>query len=488
MATGEATIARDAIRARRAGESRLARWARDDWRGQRTLLWGALLVALSATAIVLYYRATPAVITDPDTPTYLHMAQRIVSGRPPFDVVRQPGYPLLIDLVFLVAGHGNLAALAVTQGVLFLMSVVETYALGLLIFRRAWMAFAPAALLGVNLHVLSFVKPLLAESLTLPLVTTLGLALALYLRRPSPRRLWLVAAALIATLLTRSEWAYFAPALVAALAYLTWRRGALAGLWRHLVGMLVACGGVTLAYALGNALFNGYFGVTDVPAINLLGKVMQYRLVGDAPPQYAAIDAIVRASLARGDSNPLTPIRAYAPLAADHYRLAGSYAQAMVERHPLQFGWQVWLTMLHSLSSSLPFLPLPHSPWDGALRPLDALSHWMLSHMTVFVALAALWWIALFWRRASSAAPAVIVEQMSALSLVVMYDLILTSAGSYWYYPRMHTPFDPLLFVVVIGSALLAGERVVRWLREWLRARVAPAPRIGEAASEASHG
>lgn len=463
MAIGEASRARTfSVAWGVSGAFRLRRWLRADWCGQRIALWGALLVALTITATILYFRATPAVITDPDTPTYLNMARRIARGLPPFDVARQPGYPALIDVVFLVAGRGNLAALGATQGALFVLSAIETYAIGLLIFRRAWMAFIPAALLGVNLHVLSFVKVLLAESLTLPLVTALALALTFYLRRPSPRRLWLTTAALIATILSRSEWVYFALALAPALAFLGWRKGTLPDIWRHLVGMLAACGGVTLAYALGNAVFNGFFGVTDVPAINLLGKVMQYRLVGDAPPRYAAVDHIVAGYLARGDSNPLTPIRHYAPLASDHYRLAGSYAQAMVARHPLQFGWQVWLTMLHSLSTSLPFLPLPSSPWNGVLRPLDALSHWTLSHMAVFVALAALWWAALLWRRATPA----VVEQMSALSLIVMYDLVVTSAGSYWYYPRMHTPFDPLLFLVVVGSALLAVERGAHWLRQ----------------------
>lgn len=465
MATGEALAARTTGGV--AGlAARLWRWLRDDWRTGRATLWGAALALLTLLAVTLYYRATPAVIHDPDTSAYLRVAQTIAHEGTLVNPARLPGYPLFIDAVTLFAGPHALEALGPAQAALFVVAIVEVYVIGLLTLRRAWMAFIPAALVGINVYVISFVKPLLTEGLTLALVTTLALAVVWWVAAPSPRRLWLVALALAVTFMTRPEWVYLPIPLMAALALLAWRRGdarSTRATLTHGALAVVALYALVGVYILANGALNGYFGFSDIQAFNLLGKVTQYHLVGQAPARYAAVDQAMQGFLARGMSDPWLLARIYPPFRSDHFQLMSSYSTAMILTHPGAFIVGCWGTLIHSLTSTEPFHPLPASG-GGALLALGTLARVTLQQMWLILLIAPAWW--LLWalgrgdddarRRAA---------QMSALALLVAYDLVMTTAGGYIYYARLHTPFAPLLMLVVVGSALLAAERGVRWLR-----------------------
>jgi hypothetical protein len=93
-----------------------------------------------------------------------------------------------------------------------------------------------------------------------------------------------------------------------------------------------------------------------------------------------------------------------------------------------------------------------------------------------FPALALLYAVLLWrgWRRGRGRAEggdaAVFVATMGALSLMVLYGVAVTSMGSYMFYPRLRTPFAPLLIAVVYGSLAAAIPALVRIAR----ARLAP--------------
>ena len=468
MATGESQRA-PLLAMPGAIVGRLARWLRDDWRANRYALWGAALALLTILALALYYRATPAVSLDPDSPAYLRVAQEIARQGKLVDTSRLPGYPLFINMVSLVAGGRTLAALGVAQAVIFLAAIIEVYAIGCLVLRRAWIAFLPAALAGVNIAMISFIQPVLTEGLTLALVTTLALAVVWWVMAPSPRRLWLVALALALTFMTRPEWVYLPIPLMLSLALLAWRWGdarAIRATLLHGALAVVALYALVGGYVFANGVLNGYFGFSDIQAFNLLGKALQYHLVGQAPARYAAVDAAMRGFLARGVTDPWQVVRAYPPFQRDHFRLMSAYSTAMILRHPATFLAGCWGTLLYTLSSSQLFRPLPASA-GSALVALTAFSQAILRWLWPFLLIAPFWW--LLWalgqgdeqarRRAA---------QMSALALLVAYDLLMTTAGGYIYYARLHTPFDPLLLLVVVGSVALAAERVVRGLRAWV--------------------
>ncbi len=450
-------------------------WLRADWRGARVVPWGAALALVTVVAVALYYANTPAVIRDPDTPSYLNVAHRILARGQLVNVTRLPGYPLFTILVGAFAGQGNLAALSVAQGALFVVATLEVYAILVMALRRAWLAAIVAALLGTNLRVLSYVKPILSEGLTLFLTVTLALAVTLHLRRSSPRRLWLVAGCLLALFMTRPEWIYLPIPLALFLALIAWGRGDARRMAWHAVGSMVALYAVVGLYILGNSLVNHFAGVTYIQNINLLGKVMQYHMQNEAPSQYAPITHVLNTFAARRDADPWQAANAYPALKQNHFALADRYAKAIILRHPVEFVTKSWPVAVHTLQTSYPFRAFtPTGALATPLHWLDQFSGVTLGQMVWILALAPLWWALLIarrwpWARRTLASardrfgladvpltlPAGTIEIMAGLSLLAVYDLILTTMGGYVYYDRLHAPFDPLLIAVVWGSAAL---------------------------------
>jgi len=507
VATGEAAATPDEASAgaskvapsvmRRAwGQSweRARTWLRADWHGARVAPWGVALALLTVTVVALYYAQTPAVIRDPDTPAYLAAAHRILARGQLVDTARLPGYPLFIVAVGAIAGQGNLAALGVAQGALFVVATLEVYAILALALRRAWLAAAVAALLGTNLRVLSYVKPILSEGLTLFLTATLALAITLYLRRSSSRRLWLVVGCMLALFMTRPEWVYLPIPLLLFLALVAWGRETRRRIAWHAVGGAVALYVVLGVYVVGNSLVNGYPGVTYIQSVNLLGKVMQYQMQNEAPPQYAPVTQVLNDFAARRDADPWQAANAYPSLQQRNFALADRYAKAIILRHPVEFMAKSWPVAVHSLRTAYPFAPFtPTGALARLLYWLDQFSGATLRQMVWFLALGPLWWalliarrwpwarrrLALAWERMGLAPfqltlPRATIEMMAGLALMAAYDLVVTTLGGYVYYDRLHAPFDPLLIAVVWGSAALALVALMRlahwgWQRQAMR-------------------
>lgn len=419
---------------------------RRDARGTRVLCYGAALFLLTTCVTLVYYLNKPQVALDPDTPAYLVVAQRILTGHP-VDPGRLPGYPLLMNLVFAFAGRGNLGALSAVQAALFVVATVELYALLYLVLQRAWAAALVALLVGSNTMLLSYVKPILSEALTLFLLVNLALAVACCIRRMDARMLWIVAGWMVVLFLTRPEWIYAPVPLFAYFALLAWRRGLLRRLTPHLATATLALYLVLGGYVLANRIENGYTGVTYIQNINTLGKVMQYGMQDQAPPRYAGLTRVVDSYVARGDTDPWDVLRSgYPPITPHYFALLGEYGSAIIREHPLEYLGHSAPLALQSLAIVAPFHPVPPNPLLSLLDPISAT---VIGSLVLFPLLALLWW-GLLVRTQSRVSLSV--EIMAALALLGFYGLALTTLGGYIYYPRLHTPFAPLLIAVVWGS------------------------------------
>lgn len=180
-----------------------------NWYTSKCFFAGALLLLITIISIGAYYLNYPQVELNPDTPAYLYVVDKILAH--PYSLVdtwRLPGYPLEIVLVYLLAGLHNLTAVSIAQGILFLLSTLEVYILTTLLFRNTWVAFFVGILVGTNLILVSYIKPIMSEGLALWLVVTLALAVIYFLRTMRPRFLWLVTLCLVPLLFTRPEWLY----------------------------------------------------------------------------------------------------------------------------------------------------------------------------------------------------------------------------------------------------------------------------------------
>ena len=445
-------------------------WIARDWRGPRYLAWGATVLALTSLVTICYYANAPHPGIDPDTAAYLRQARAILDSGHFIDATRLPGYPTFIALLFLATGRGNLDAISIAQGVLYVLATLELYASLCLVLRRAWVAAVIVAPIAINTHLLSYVRPILSEGLALFLLASLALALVLAVHWPRPLALWGVTLALLALFLTRPEWIYLPVPLFAVLLVLAWRRGQLRRLLPTVVLTLgVLC--VTLGgYVVLNRVQNSCTCVTYISNVNLLGKVMQYRMEREAPPQYAAMTQLVSAHVARGDTDQWNVIREdYPPLHRDHFALAGEYSTAIIRAHPVEFVAKSGPVASETLTTVNPFLPIdPQGPSAAFLLAIDtAITALMRNTLPFFPLLGACWllWM-LWWRRK----PSLLADAMGLFALLGGYGLALTVFGGYVYYARLRAPYTPLLLIVVWGSAVLGalwlGGRALAWWRK----------------------
>ncbi|MFL5628072.1 MAG: hypothetical protein ACJ788_21035 [Ktedonobacteraceae bacterium] len=427
-----------------------------DWHTSKYTLYATLLVLLTILVVVMYYLNRPVGL-DGDIGTYLSVAHQIQTQGHFVDDHRVPGFPLLMVLVFAFAGQDNLAAVTLVNVVLFLLATLEIYLLTALVFKRGWVALLVGLLVGMNILLLSYVEPASPESLALWLLVSLALAATLFVYKPRARYLWLVTGFTLALFFTRPEWIYVPVPLFAYLLLVAARRRIARRMLTHALASVLLLYTFLGCYIYTNATQNDFVGVTDTTNINAWSKVIQYGMQDEAPPEYAAIRRIADTYLAQGVTDPRDILDHEHSLSRHNYALAGAYAQAIIERHPVEF-----------LAKSIPFAlsSLSYIWLDDPVAPaglFGPLLVWLQSMLIglytwnqLFPLCAAVWLLLLCWRRTGGL---LAVQAMVVVVLLVLYGVILTTVGGFEDYMRLHLPFSPLLSLVVWGS-LLTGLRL----------------------------
>ncbi len=428
-----------------------------DWHTSKYVSFAALLVLLTTLVVEAYYLNRPPGV-DSDTGTYLSVVHRIQTQGQLVDDHRVPGFPLLIVLVFAFAGQNNMMAVSLVNAILFILATLEIYLFTMLVLRRGWVALLIGLLVGANILLLSYVEPIMSEGLALWLLVSLALAAALFVYKLQARYLWLVTGLTLALLFTRVEWIYMPVPLFVYLLLVAARRGVGRRMLVHVLGSVLLLYAFLGCYIYINAIQNNFVGVTDTTNINAWGKVIQYGMQDEAPPEYAAVRRIADTYLAQGVTDPRAILDHEPSLARNNYALAGAYARAIIERHPVEFLAKSVPLALSLLSYT--WLDAPVAPAGVFGLPLVWLQSMLIGLYAwnqLFPVCAAVWLLLACWRR-TGRIPAV--QAMGVVVLLVLYGLIFTTVGGFQDYMRLHVPFDPLLMLVVWGS-LLVGLRLV---------------------------
>jgi hypothetical protein len=426
----------------------------DDWRGARYLSFGLVLLLCSSFIVTAYYLNHPTPETYPDTLDYLAATQHIMTSGKLVDPVRLPGYPLLITLVFLLAGQGNLAAVSIVQGGLFVVAVLEIYLITCLLTQRAWKGLLVGLLVASNTYLLTFIKPVLSEGFSLWIITTLALAIVLFIRTPRPRFFWLIAAFMLLAFMTRPEWMYAPVLFFPFLLLIAARQGRFRRLVPHVLAAALLLYGVLGLYIYGNATLNGFAGVSVVQRINLLGKVMQYNMQNETTPQYATlVQQINTYEQEDHTKSPYSFADLYPEVTANHWAIPNAYATSVVEQHPVEFVLKTVPIFFSSLTQQYHESQISAAgPFGKELAVLDTLSLQVVLLYLLFPLLAVIWLVWFCWPRLARSRQ---VDIMAALSLIGLYELVLIATGGYEAYARLHTAFNPLLLVVICESLLL---------------------------------
>ena len=260
---------------------------------------------------------------------------------------------------------------------------------------------------------------------------------------------------------TRPEWIYIiVPLFVWLLVVGGLRRG-----WRFLRQLLPHAAGAVLllyvlvgVYILANGAVTGYRGLTEIQNVNLLGKVMQYHMQLEAPPQYAKQAQIVNSYVVAGKLDPWAVMDTQHAFTTNHFALTGAYANAVVTAHPLEFVGHTLPLLVTTLKGSFLEYSLIN-PAGSLANPLNRLNKLMLlvHHAIIVFPLAVLLYIGLMLWPYTRRRPEV--QMVASLVLIAFYDLGVTSFGGYADYSRFHMPVEPLMQLVIWGTMMMLGQR-----------------------------
>jgi hypothetical protein len=416
-----------------------------DWRSQKYTFWGGIVLVLALLVTVCSFLNYPHPITTLDTPSYFVSVRQLQATGNPVHPWRLPVYPLFIVLMYTVAGQGNLMAVSIVQGALFVLTALEFYILTALILKRGWLAFLISLFVSTNLILLSYSKPIMTEGLSLWLLTTLVLCVVYFAKTLQVRMLWLLAICMLLLCFTRPEWLYFPILLYAYLFFLVIPRKDRRRLLPPILVSVVALYALLGSYIAVNALHNGFIGLSSVENMNLLGKILQYNMQDEAPAQYQYISRILDTFVAVGNRSPYQILHAVPEIAHNY----SYFAIAIIVHHPGEF---LLKSIPYTFSSLTYYFPAPQNPVPGLFyQPLT----WLLSiHRALyagnvlFLPCALVWILLLCWRRTRSAS---FVRYMGLVVFIALYELFITTLGGYFEtdYTRFHTVFTPLIILTI---------------------------------------
>ena len=268
----------------------------------------------------------------------------------------------------------------------------------------------------------------------------------------------LATALALALLLTRPEWALLTVVLLPYVLVVLWRRGLLD---RRLFAQAAAAVASVLlcvgAYSVANQAVNGYFGLTSVLNVALMGKVMVYRMEGDAPAPYDRYTPLV-ASVGPGPGPwPLTKIP---PFDDRNHVLEGQFARAVITHRPIEFARHVLGTLVDSPTDyNAVFIRI--GPDGGWLR--EQLRNWLHVSEARYAAFVLLLPFALAWAILGLVARPqnTRAQIMGVLAVIALYASLTAAATTFDEFGRVHMPINPISTVLVFGTLLLNARSLV---------------------------
>jgi hypothetical protein len=396
----------------------------DEQRALVTLV--AVSAVASVAAVAALVRHSP--LLTQDTPSFLTAAHRIIHHGNPVDAMRTPGYPLLLALT----GESPRVAM-VAQAVLFVLSAVGVAFLAQRATRRWWAGLVTGVYFSASSYQLEWLRTIGSEMLAIFLLT----AVACFAVTFRPSRLWPSAGVVCVLVFTRLEFVLL-PVLLLVL-ILVGRYGRRTNL--QAVAAAAGIYALLAVYAAANGAMNGYTGISVVSPINQFGKVLQYRMRDeDVTARYPRTAAAVEEYLAGPDaeSGPYTLALRRPWIAADHWKIAGDYAAAMVRARPVEF----------LVESARTFR------WRAG---------W-------FLVVSGAWLIV--WPLSRS----LIARAFGLLAVLGLYDLAMVSVGGYKDWHRLQAPSWGVRMTLVLGTAIVvaawAGELALPRLRSIAQRRV----------------
>ena len=433
----------------------------------------------------------PQVGTFPDSASYVLPAQKIAGSFTFVQTFRTPGYPSFLAAVFALTGGVDynqaatcadvvpsaycqqaLRPVLLAQAALAMLVTLGLYVLIYRLTRRRVIAGVVAALLALNLYVVSWERAVLSEFLSYASIVAVFLCYERFVRVPRTRTAVGLGLALFAAIMVRPFNIYLPLLLLGLFALrLLWLKR-----WRAQWRPLVVAGAVVfstlLGYLLINTATNDFFGLTWEQNVTLLGKVMEYKMEGMATdPQYQPIQADLETYLATGGKRePWLFGARYPAYAANNYQAAGAFARSLILRHPLTYAKRTLPVVIQTWLVAPTFYAPTNTGAIGAAT-IRVGPTWVIPGLLdiskaeedaylLLPGLLALIGYSL-WRRPRDITAFLLIAILGA----VVGGIALASAGNYSEYYRIRSPIDWGMIAVSLIVVLTALEKAARWDR-----------------------
>ncbi len=411
---------------------------------------GFFLLFITGEITLIFYLNTPFAETAADTSGYLNGLHQLQTAGNPVDAFRLPTYSLFLLVVYAVAGQGNLMAVSIAQGLLFICATEEIYLLTLLITRRKWLSFFVGLLIGTNVILISYSKPIMTEGLSLWLLTTIMLCVVAFLKTFRYRFFWISSACLVFLLFTRPEWILLPCLLFPYIVVRARKKLSTRAIILRATSALIIIYLIIGSYIVANALINNVASLSTVSNMNLIGKIIQYHMQ-DETPYNPSLSHIYDQFIRQGETSPYQIIGKAPILGLHHAQASADFARDIILHHPVQFLVDSVPLFFTSLYHYYPVRIAQHNgagPYDKFIKPVLSLQQFLYTTNIFFPLCALAWLILCFYRKTRQA---FCVQAIGLLVLTVIYAVVITTLGGYYEsdYMRVHIVFDPLITLVI---------------------------------------
>lgn len=426
-------------------------------------LWLIGLIILAITIRILYYFHSPTYETAGDTVSYYLAGKAMVEEKRFIDPWRTPLYPVILAVPFLLGARPmptdvvgvyipEFWTVRIVQSIGGVLMIALLYVLLLLVgFSRRTSALY-GIFIACNYLILMFEHTILTESFAvLWLVGTMYLTVSV-IRRFSIRIFSLTVILWIVGTLLRPNFIAL-PIILSGIILLAHRTRIV--IFACLAGLLVY-GTVLYAYAGMNGNIYKYQGITRISDVNLLGKMLAYRLPMDSGEEKSDVELWLQSSQAAADTDPWQVFRNHPELFTNSYAMPlHTIVTKSVFRSIIPFVIDSTMELPGSLVSPsiVTDVTAKVNRFDNFFATLERIYYFgMYVNFAVFIAVPVFLWEALMNRTLKA-------YSLLLFSLVGLYQVCAGVYLGYDDFGRHILIAQPLLYV----PSFVIWYRLIKW-------------------------
>jgi len=427
----------------------------------RFLIAAFIIFVLSLFVKLSYFNSLQKVLMFPDSYEYLSAAEKIKSLN--VEISRVPGYPVFLLATRVVFRFMKTeTGIFIAQAIMSSVGAVLLLKAGFLLFKSRIASVSVCLIYIFHSAVFSWDFLILTESMSMFLIILLVLLFALYSYTRHRMYLLFLYMTCIVLMFTKPFYIFLPVLLSGVLIFQSMVAKDTKDIKRVLalsiIGPAVAYS-IVAAYSYVNYRQNGYFGISNVSAINRLGKVLQYDMysLGENEKIVSLIENEMKTN---GGAKPVPAefIKKHG-LDDNNYSELREFLNSIIKKHPLLFVKKTVELTFTEIYKEKFFIDYnkynSNSEWHQFLYDKIADVPWLNSFGFVFILLLAEISNIVFsiaksccFRVKKHEWPWIFVM------LLCLYQLVLSIAGSHGEYHRLMAPVYALIFLIFMRLIL----------------------------------